>query len=401
MFNMTIKLPVVAFLLTALISSNPLWSLEEPPLITSIEISGLKRTRKSTIRRIIEVQEGDAWSAEIEEEIRQNILAAGIFATKSLKINSMQEGSNYRIVIFVEDRWTLLPIPVFFATDGLWRAGLTLFDANFLGYGLQVFGFFLGGEQFISTGLGARFEQTAFISTYSDRKQKDISTFGNRQTELRSYQSRKFTARFSQGFKLNKYWTISGNMAFQMAEVDTPELENHYAFSIGPGIRYDKQTIVGIFSKGLLFMISSNYITPTYVSAQGMGRYGFFLGKNLFQFSIQGAWGLIPESFGYEIGNQAGTFTLPSSVYTRAWSSGRFKVERVLFSPWSLSFTASLAYEAGLYSDVKSRITAFHGPGAALSVYFDKVAIPAMSISLYWNLPLNKPLFAFNLAGQF
>ena len=251
--------------------------------VTSIEITGLKRTRESTLRRIIKVTGGAPCTGETEEEIRQNILRAGIFRTNTLETRREQTTEGCKIIIFVEDKWTLIPVPIFYASEGSFAGGLSLAELNFLGQGFMISGSFIISNKTVQAGLGTHFHDTNIITNYSRRKRSDISTYGNKDETLRKAELEGFKVRIIQNFPLKYSWMLRGNFGFRYTHVFSgeweaaPAITGQSSFVAGIGILYKGQKIEGLYRLGLAAALNVDYITPKYFTLDGWAEYAFLL----------------------------------------------------------------------------------------------------------------------------
>ena len=100
-------------------------------IITKIDVSGNKRTRYPIIVRELDFKTGDTLKrSNFEERIKENrnqIFNTGLFNDVSIKISGWQ-GYNIQLIIDVEERWYIYPMPIFQLTDrnfNVWWKGET------------------------------------------------------------------------------------------------------------------------------------------------------------------------------------------------------------------------------------------------------------------------------------
>lgn len=102
----------------------------------SVSVEGAARTKPRVIESLVEkclVKNGyKTWESVSAGELSQCLSNSRLFK----KVEVQVERS--KISVKVADRWTLLPIPNFYASDGKRSAGVFIFDSNFLGYGKSV-----------------------------------------------------------------------------------------------------------------------------------------------------------------------------------------------------------------------------------------------------------------------
>jgi len=105
-------------------------------IITTISISGLKRTRLSTAERPLHKFIGLKTDEVDEDEVRAAVLSTGVLEPVLI------ETEGHTLSVTVREKWAIFPIPVFMAGSGGIMAGLAFFDANAFGLADK---FFLAG----------------------------------------------------------------------------------------------------------------------------------------------------------------------------------------------------------------------------------------------------------------
>jgi outer membrane protein assembly factor BamA len=181
----------------------------------SVSVEGASRTKPSYVESLVEkcLEKGDyrTWSAIDSGEMAQCIRNARLFKKVDVKVEKP------RITVSLTDRWTLIPMPNFYASDGKRSAGLFVFDSNFLGYGKTVS---LGGAH--ST------EGNTFSLMYSDPSVNfsDLSSTvmvyrSNTETEayvhkdlVYGYDKREMGFFISPGYRITHFITASVSFGY-------------------------------------------------------------------------------------------------------------------------------------------------------------------------------------------
>jgi outer membrane protein assembly factor BamA len=119
-------------LICLLVVYPPAYSDQSNGILTvrKITFEGLKRTRTSAVKHIVNVKEGDPWTDEIRDLMERRLNNYGTFQNIILKENV--DGDFVDLLIHLEDRWTLFPIPIVTTGSGS-SYGLGLFERNFFG----------------------------------------------------------------------------------------------------------------------------------------------------------------------------------------------------------------------------------------------------------------------------
>lgn len=82
----------------------------DAPLLHAIRFNGNEVTRESVMRQEMSVHEGEPYSVEMIERSRQSIMNLGLF--KSVKTELLQEEGKHILVVTVEERFYVLPLPL-------------------------------------------------------------------------------------------------------------------------------------------------------------------------------------------------------------------------------------------------------------------------------------------------
>lgn len=132
---------VLAFMLISAISFAQ--ETNKKPIISTLKIEGLKKTKESLIRKIAQVEVGETLdSLAISEDIeRLKRLASTAFADYSVEHN---DDGTYTVTYRIEENFTIIPgLNIFTANDGEVAFRLAIFEFNLFGQNITTGGFFL------------------------------------------------------------------------------------------------------------------------------------------------------------------------------------------------------------------------------------------------------------------
>jgi len=117
---------IIMFLITLITAA-----LYSQDIITSIEVTGLKRTQPHIVMYQLERFKGKDAAAFDQNEVIAVIKTLGVLEPVSVEL----EVSDNEIVlcVTVEEKWSLFPFPFFYAGSGETNYGLFLLDANAFG----------------------------------------------------------------------------------------------------------------------------------------------------------------------------------------------------------------------------------------------------------------------------
>lgn len=99
--------------------------------LDAIELEGNTRTAREVVVRALGVRPGDRIDDESIPELRQRVLNLRLF--REVEVTTRPSDAGVVLSVRVRERWTLIPIPIFGASEGVTHGGLALFETNLLG----------------------------------------------------------------------------------------------------------------------------------------------------------------------------------------------------------------------------------------------------------------------------
>jgi outer membrane protein assembly factor BamA len=106
-------------------------------VIRGVEIAGNEHTAEEVIRHALGVSPGDPFDQESVPRLEQRVRNLRLFTSVSIQPIEEEERSVV-LLVTVQERWTLLPVPVFVSSKGSTGAGLFLLESNLFGRGKQL-----------------------------------------------------------------------------------------------------------------------------------------------------------------------------------------------------------------------------------------------------------------------
>ncbi|MBI9102689.1 MAG: hypothetical protein JEY99_09750 [Spirochaetales bacterium] len=396
------KYIAVTFMVLSLISTG---LTAEEYIISDIVITGNTRTRDNTILDIINVTQGETADEKKVEEVKQKLLASGIFQSNlnvNLNIISGKEGV---LTIELMDRWTLLPLPAGFVSSDKWLAGAVFIESNLAGLNqLLVAGAFISDDNIF--GFSA-WNNPAFMGTeYSlgvslsgdDGKKEHLDVTGENilasidQTMVSA--SIRLGRTYSSGFG----WRGStGIMSFKYGEGTgyfAESSESNMYWKNGLDLSWNNLFYISFFNEGASIHLKNTlYSEFTTMKTEPVFQldlsHNFIIAdRHLFRGNIKAGWQNRTDSTPLFLGGREGSRALPSGdVAVKRYVSGALTFEPVIFKPdWGI-FTLPVYYEAGLFQPLKEEFpVSWNGPGIGFRFYVDKVAIPALGADFTWNI---------------
>lgn len=383
------KVMLLLFLLSSL-------SLQAEELIRSINVSGLKRTSEETFLRIIKTRAGDFWNDDMIPVIEQRLRQAGIFQS-DISIQAIKDNGSVDLNIVLYDKWTLLLFPLYTVSQGESSGGAFVVDSNAFGKRHL----FVGSAILSASSLNIfTLYQIPHINA-SDYSYMQIGILNRdtlllKDTEgenlLGSYRRNYWgtSGRFSYDFSDNLSMGIqAGIYMWDISKIQTLDLENatYYDFPVSLRIKWKNETLYPLFKQGLSLDLDSQYILGEHpylkeevtLSAMIRPREWVQLGVNGFFYYSSG------ELNTYLLMGKKDThFTLPDEeVASALLTSGNLEAEFRIVSLNFGSITLPLFYEAGRFESIEKDYEFYHGAGAGLRFYIDKVAVPAMGLEYH------------------
>ncbi len=372
-------------------------------VLKDISIDGrLKKTREKTVRQIIRYEEGDEIQPGDEETVRQRLIESGLFVSEDIKVDLGIDGEEAYLSLFLRDRFSLVPIPVYASGDGNPRGGLFLMDQNLFGTGNQFFFGGMFGETFRYTSLS--YTDTKFAGSDWDLNgrfawsaNEDIITSIDGDEDLMAYD--RTTLLGGAGARWNgEPWFI--NLGMDVGASDYEFLDDWVVFyqpELGAG--YRKLHFGRFMSEG--FMANAGYAYTRYSKdfddshTLSAGAVGQKLLGDRFQLALSGSG----YSFEGEDIHSPGpsSAVIPEKVRALRNIQAGVQLNTVLWN-FSWAYIAlPLSYQLGYMDGVSADDELYHGPAAGLTLNLKKVAIPAVVLMYGWNMETSTGRFSFNI----
>jgi hypothetical protein len=390
--------------------------------ITAISISGLKKTKPHIIERPLDKFIGrNAADVDINEVIAI-VKDSGIVEPLSVEIKDTigdnQEGNGKTLVVTVQEKWSIFPIPLFSITSHGWNVGGAFMDANAFGLkdNVMVMGSYgtdgwMANVMFIDPpdGVGDYGWNIMGMFFYQDKENMDQTG----EQILRRYNSISINPSIGLSYKLTESVTPSISVAYRNvalrdteSPVNAPENGVH-AISLSQALGYSHDTWDGYFLNEISAALK---YTATIVIGD----------KDAHSIAFNGTWNqtIVPS---LRLTAKTGIiFATPSSspffesspinaavnILPQKYSAVDFSgisvgLEQFLFAVPFGSVSISAAYQA-VYSNSELLRNQFdHGVVAMLQLYLSRVAIPGIGLGGAYNVAKNTWEYAFNIGMQF
>ena len=381
---------------------------EEDPRIDSIHVEGLRRTREAVVLELIDTEPGDSINSTEAEKIEARLVKTGIFASVEVSLLSPEAGST-DLLIRVEEKWTLIPIP-FFSSDGTeFSGGLILLESNLFGRNKRLISAGFGGTEGVS-GFFVYADPSLFGSSWSASVSAaagtgEVETLTGDETRVRAYSLTQQSAGIGIGYRLSPELRIASRLGFTAWEIadfvagidpQAPEEGSYLEPQIS--VEYDNTRPLDVLLVGPEARLAARWVTLEEGSEiSGRAVWGIPLpAESRVRLIGSGGYGSMPVIAESPISSRDGYRTLPYQA-TRAdryGSAAVFYDLPVLSADWG-ALVLSHFWEGGLYETEILEAQGFYGPGGGFRVYIRRIALPALGLDIAYNLADSQLVFSF------
>ena len=370
--------------------SSVLYSDQSETILTvrTIAFEGLKRTRPSAVRHIVNLKKGDPWTDETRDLVERRLNNYGTFRNVSLK--ETVEGGFVDLLIHLEDRWTLFPVPIVTTGSGS-SYGLGLFERNF--FGTQK-----------TAGMIAlvKEKKPRFFALYSDPHflswDWELTLIGGYQDELISdYEEEQVSAATLFRYRFNDF--ISVGAGYRYADVKhkggeiTPIDGISHALSLDflyNRLYFDEDYVDGLalnlsYRRELWFS-DFNYSLGSFDTS--IYKKAFFQHTLAFRNILSLNWNA-PYGYAYILGGKGGRGTLPvkgyddNEILANQVLSGTLEYRIPFFTSRTFILSAVTFYDYAFFSEnLKGLFSSefIYSYGLSVRLYVRRLALPAFQL---------------------
>ena len=391
-------------------------SEQETPRVGEIRLEGLRRTREEVVYDLIPAETGDSLSAELLEEIRVALVDSDLFAAVDVSTDEADAtGETVDIVVVLDEKWTLVPIPFLSTGGGTTAGGLILIESNLFGRNKQLISAGFIGTNGASGFFGyvdpAVFQSKWTTSVSANAGASEEERLLPDETTLREYEIN------SRGFGLSVGYNFTDDIAARVgldyaawdidndepADADLEALEDGDFFQPEVQIEWDATQPIDVLRVGPRAEVAGRLVTlDSSWEVTGELDWAFPVARtHRVRFLASGGYGdtaflaeeIISVSDGYR--------TLPfQTIAADRWGSvSSFYDFPVLSQDWG-ALVLSPFWELGMYDTDYIDTQTFYGFGGGLRVFIRQVAIPALGLNVGYNLEEGVTAFSFTIGAQ-
>ena len=403
---MTKKANLLIIALFFLFFISPLHPQEHYDVITSIEVIGLSRTRPHVAIQPLERFLGLERTAFDQNDVFAVIIDMGILDPVSAELIENEDG--LILLVTVEEKWSIFPLPLVIASSGEFNAGIFLLDTNAFGMrDMVVLGGMYGSFGWSAMAMYNQTPRSEVLPGWNvffiyGRQEREAA---NRNEEIYSRYAVD-QLRFSLGFNYLFFDLVTGSLSFSYSdlrlretdEVLAPPEDGASLLGISPGISMRQSSWDGFFLSQQVISLeySYNYAISGnsfhQVEFRGIYEQPLFPG---FRLNIRsgGVWKSTLEPLFEEGPQKAQVSILPRNYSARHYAGLSLGAEKHLYRARWGTISAQSAWQ-GVFSHGPVLDSQFdHGPSIGIHFYLSRLALPAMGANIGYNI--NSGLFQF------
>jgi hypothetical protein len=376
--------------------------------VTSIEVTGLKRTRTKVTDYALERFIGrDAESLDINE-VKAAVIDTGILEPVSVEF--LPETGT--LLVQVEEKWSFFPMPLILVNSGETNFGLFLADTNAFGLrdqaavgGMYASDGWMGMALYRNTPERDNFPgwNTAFMYSRRNREEQD-----REEQTLRSYEAVFLRASFGLEYPLTGTLNLSLTFSFTDIQIldsvlDAPK-EGVRNIGFSPSIAYRSSGWDGYLLAERSLSLSYGYMPAIIGSSfhELSTRFGFSVPVVPgFLVSLKGAAAFRGGADSVFEDRPPDVDILPQKFSALHYAGAAAGFEKYLFKARQGTFSAFFSWQTVVSSGSLSGETFDHGPTGGLRFYLSRIAIPALGFTVAYNMTTSLPQFSFSLGMGF
>jgi outer membrane protein assembly factor BamA len=380
-------------------------------VVERVEVEGNRRTSAEFVRSSLGLAPGELFDPASIPALEQRLMNERIF--RSVRVRGVPEGRGVVVRVAVQERLTLVPIPVAFASRGVFTGGVVLLDSNLFGAGKQLVAGGLASNRgttgflvYRDPGIAySRWLLAARISGGDTRRER----FDDR-TLSYAYRDRFVEAGLAGGSRLGDRWSLLAGWFERRDDVRAapgqpappgggpvggPSLELELDASDYQG--YLTRGVVGRAELRLGLRLGGRDRDPLHLAAattwSGRGLRDHAVALTLRVDHVRGD----PVLDAVRLGGSPGSRGFQSQgLWAEDAAQAAIEYQVPVWKPrWGALTLAGFA-DAGAVR-WRGEETRYLAPGMGLRVFLRNVAVPLLGIDVAWATTADRPAFAVQL----
>lgn len=371
-----------------------------------VEIVGNKKTRPEVIRRIAGLKSECTPEKGVDSAaVKQKLLNSHLFSSVDVEIE--KEPGITKVHITVKERWTIIPVPIFYTQKEDTGGGFLIMEANLLGrkkviaaggtvstHGERYEAFYFDdavwGSRWVLITRG--FRSNVNLTRYED--DKEVYVYHQEYNQIFGIAGWKVTDALLPGMGLMWRYRTTGEVR-PYSEPPHEGLSN----SVIINLRYDKTNYTSFYDQGFSALVVAEQTAGFLGSERDYGHLvGTFdltepLWKILTRTDLEAGKGWGPDQnilTYFKLGGKVGSRGLPArSLWISDFVSISEQIEERLFTLKLGTFTATQFVDATFTSE-DDPVRVYTAPGVGLRAYLKELAVPAFGVDVAYSLRTNQ-----------
>lgn len=379
--------------------------------IAAIRLEGLRRTHPVVIDQFLHAGPGDLLSSLNVVDLYERLYGLAIFS--SVAIELVPTDDTVTIVIRIEEKWTLYPVPLIWLFEGTEVVGLVLAEANAFGYnkGLAFGGVYSNrGWYTIAAYVDPNI---AFSSFWGNLEGFAGSGFVENDAPdghiAQSFDLTRVDVQYAVGYTLWDRLSPTLTGAFRWGKVEKVHVPGAEPPSgvmfVDQGLKliYSNRKYRFYYDEGVRLSAEVQHGFP--VDGKSPAFNGVIvdgsvethvLGESSVAASFHATVADFPVVFEDRLGGLDGSRTLPGGGVIAAdrYLSGTIAYQLPLATAGFGTLTGLVFAEAGAYARNDEPVTSYGGPGTGLRFYLRNISVPAVGVDVGYELNSQRVSFS-------
>ena len=387
--------------------------------ITSIEVTGLKRTKPHIARYPLEKFLGREASTLDLNEVQAAVINTSIL--EPLSVELVESGDGMVLSVSVHEKWSLFPAPLVLAGSGEANFGLFLLDSNAFGLlDMAVLGGMYGTLGLMAVVMYNHTPNRKGLPGWNSffmYGRQNVTDTDRDENVYRRYSTDQFRFSFGMNFPFAEYFSGSASVSFTNISLrNTDDILNppesgamHLGFS--PGLSLRSSSWDGfLLSQRSLYLGYSYNLGLAGSSSWHQTEFRGVLEQPIvpgFRFNLRsaGVWksdmddGTAPL---FEDGpGSAQVDILPRKFSARHYAGFSAGLEKYLLKINWGTLSALFSWQGVFSNGPISGFEFDHGPSGGIRFYLSRLALPALGTGIAYNMSSKRFQFAFYIGMEF
>jgi hypothetical protein len=370
--------------------------------ITAISVLGLKRTKPHVAEQYVKKFLGRDAAALDFNEVEGAVLETGILEPVSVSLADDPEGGGQLLKIEVREKWSIIPLPLFFAgSGGDLGGGVFFMDANAFGLNDKLV---LGGlyrtsgwmvmGMYVNTPDRDHRPGWSVGGSYAQEDKTDVD---QEETDIRRFSQESIGAFAGIDYPVGEYFIPSLRMSYEgrlLRHNDDPLRapgEDAHTIRLSPELALQRTVWDGYLSAqqnarlAYIYTIGIDYPSSHALAFQGVYERSLVPG---FKLGLKTGVRYDPdaEPLFESPPSEAQVDILPRDFVARNYAGASFDIEKYIYK-FSFGTLSLLASYQGVWSQGPILGHRFdHGVAGSLRFYLSKLAFPALGVGASYNV---------------